>query len=545
MLVPAEQPDPGSNRVLLVDDDPVMLRLLSAWLERAGYRVRPVSDGRQALEAVEAECPDFLVTDWDMPHVDGLELCRRVRGLDLPHYVFILFLTTKRAPDETIAGLDVGADEFVSKPIHRAELLARMRAGSRVLQLERQLRELAHSDPLTGLPTRRVFFEGLAREWERARRLHLPISCVMVDIDFFKRVNDLHGHAVGDGVLKAVAGELAAGTRKSDLVCRYGGEEFCLMLPETAEHDAALWAERMRRRIAAREFSACGVLLRITCSFGTAQHHDDTQNCDELVDLADQALLCAKRSGRDRVVRFESLSELGERDLDDRSEYGSLFHGIAAQQVMTPVVACLREDESVGRAAEFFLNSRINSTPVVDAQGRLTGILSEKDLMAALVSPDYWRRPLGDVMKPNVICYAPDTPVRTIYEFLCRVSIRRVVIVEDGRPVGTISRGTLLRWFRNLVFSKGLMEPTLAAESADPQQSKQHLDETARELAGQVAMLQGHLRDEEEELTPYVVGGVTRMQDLLNDLLAHARFANRAAGASLLPALLLNAHHSD
>jgi len=307
MLVPAEQPDPGSNRVLLVDDDPVMLRLLSAWLERAGYRVRQVSDGRQALEAVEAECPDFLVTDWDMPHVDGLELCRRVRGLDLPHYVFILFLTTKRAPDETIAGLDVGADEFVSKPIHRAELLARMRAGSRVLQLERQLRELAHSDPLTGLPTRRVFFEGLAREWERARRLHLPISCVMVDIDFFKRVNDLHGHAVGDGVLKAVAGELAAGTRKSDLVCRYGGEE--LLLLDADERDGMTWSQRCGVRIAGASVLAELQPIAVTASFGVSARRQACPGYAALLNAADQALLAAKRSGRNRAVAFSALEQ--------------------------------------------------------------------------------------------------------------------------------------------------------------------------------------------------------------------------------------------
>ena len=284
-------------RVLLVDDDPAMLRIVSKWLERSGYQVETVGDGEQAMAALEGECPDFLITDWEMPHLDGLELCRRVRGLDLPHYVYILFLTVKADRAEKIAGLEVGADDFLRKPIDQGELLARLRAGSRILDLERRLSEMARTDPLTGLLTRRSFFDVLAKEWHRAKRMRLAMSCVMADIDFFKRINDIHGHPAGDAILKTVANLLQEGCRASDVVCRCGGEEFCVLLPETKEHDAALWAERIRKRIASLVFPVGGKELRITCSFGTAQNHDDTQTCEQLVDQADQALLCAKRSG--------------------------------------------------------------------------------------------------------------------------------------------------------------------------------------------------------------------------------------------------------
>lgn len=523
----------GSNNVLLVDDDPSARRILARWLAGAGYRVRQVGDGQQALLAVEAECPDFLITDWEMPRLDGPGLCRRVREMDLPHYVYVLLVTVKKERDETVAGLGVGADDLLTKPVGRAALLARMRAGRRILQLERRLRLEAHSDPLTGVLTRRTFFGSLAREWERAKRSRAAVSCAMIDIDFFKRVNDVHGHAVGDAVLRAVAQEIARSSRKSDLLCRYGGEEFCVMLPETTEADAAVWAERIRRHVASLEFSSGGVPIRITCSFGIAQKYEDTQNCEQLVDHADQALLCAKRSGRDRVVRFESLGDSGEREIDDRSEYGGLFHGFTASDVMSPVVACLREEEGVGRAAEFFLESRINATPVISSQGLLRGILSEKDLMAALVSPGFWRRPIREFMKPNVISYAPDTPIRTIYEFLCRVAIRRVVVAENERPLGTISRGTLLRWFRNLVLARGRLGSADAGEvpaDSDLREPRQHLTATARELAAQVAQLEGHLHTEAGDLVPHVVGGATRMQELLNDLLAHSRCANRDPG---------------
>ncbi len=535
------------TKILLVDDDPAMLRIVSKWLERAGYEVTAVHDGRQALAAIDQECPDFLITDWEMPEMDGLELCRQVRELQLPHYVYILFLTVKAARDEKIAGLDVGADDFLRKPIDQGELLARLRAGARVLVLERQLSEMARTDPLTGLVTRRTFFDMLAREWHRATRLRLPMSCVMVDIDFFKRVNDLHGHPTGDAVLKAVANLIQEGCRGSDTVCRYGGEEFCVLLPETREHDAAAWAERVRATIASKVFPINGKKLGITCSFGTAQNHDDTQTCEQLVDEADQALLCAKRSGRDRVVRFESLSDSGELELETSGSRECLFRGIEARHVMTPVVACLREDDTIGQAAEFFLRSRINSTPVIDAEGRLSGILSEKDLMAALVSLECWQRPVREVMKPNVICYEESTPIRTIFEFLCRVTIRRVVIAAEGRPLGTISRATLLRWFRNMVTSKGLIGPADATPGDDdPHRSKQRLAETTHELADQIAALSARLGEDVENVVPHVVGGVTRMQELLDDLLAHCRFANPESGlAAALQGMLTSNSLSD
>jgi len=534
------------SHVLLVDDDPAMRRLVAKYLEKAGYRVQQADDGRQALSAIAAECPDFLITDWEMPHVDGLRLCEEVRKLALPHYVYVVFLTVRSGPDEMVAGLEVGADDFLAKPVRQEELLARMRSGSRVLELERRLSRMARTDALTGLWTRRTFYEALAGEWKRAQRHAMPLSCVMIDVDFFKRINDLYGHPAGDTVLKTVAGLLTEACRTTDAVCRHGGEEFCVMLPATSERGAAAWAERFRRRLASTSISVPGDRVRVTASFGVAQKQDDTRTPEELVDHADQALMCAKQSGRDRVRRFESLSLAASADPVDCGQYGDLFRGIRAIDVMIPTVACLRQNETVGQAAEFFLRSRINSTPVVDGGGKLVGILSEKDLMAALVSLESWQRPVREVMKPDVICYDEQTPIRTIYEFLCRVSLRRVVIIRDGRPTGTISRGTLLRWFRNLVVSRGLLESDEVPPrpgDGDPYRSQERLAETARELGAQAARIEQCLSGDVDDLVPYVVGGATRVQELVNDLLAYSRYANaRVAGAAVLPSA---AHAGD
>jgi two-component system, cell cycle response regulator len=456
---------PTNYQVLLVDDDPAMLRILSKWLAKAGYSVRTAADGQEALDAIELQCPDFLVTDWEMPRLDGLELCRQARDMLLPHYVYIIFLTVRTGATEMIAGLENGADDFLTKPVSEGELLARMRSSSRVLELERRLSVMAHTDSLTGLLTQRSFYESLEKEWHRAKRFHLPLSCVMMDLDFFKQVNDVHGHQAGDSVLKFVAELLVDNCRMSDTVCRYGGEEFCVMLPETSETEAAVWAERARVRLAALRIPAGVRELHITGSFGVAQCRDDTRTCEELVDLADQSLLCAKRMGRDRIIRYASLVDAAEPNLQSANQHDEVFADVLARDVMSPLAACLRENNTIDEAARFLLESGISSTPVLDADGGLAGFLSERDIMVAMSSPECWQRPLSSAMRQNVISYEDHTPIRVIYEFLCRVSIRGVVITRNGRPVGTIGRSPLFRWFRDWIVSRNLSAPPVLSAS--------------------------------------------------------------------------------
>ncbi len=510
-------------KILVVDDDPAMRRLVTKWLECDGYPVDQAEDGIEAMAAIEASCPDMLFTDWNMPRMDGMELCEQVRGLRLPNYIYILFLTVRSDKNELVKGLDNGADEFLSKPINREELLARVRAGERIVSLERRLSQMARTDELTGLRTRRSFHDIFDKEWERAGRRHLSMSCVMLDIDFFKRVNDNHGHQFGDQIIQLVGEHLESSCRASDTVARYGGEEFCILLPETAEHDAALWADRTRAKLASLQIPIDDDHLRVTCSFGVAQRNDETPTPHDLIDRADQALVCAKQTGRDRVVRFDSMCEAGSTDLRDASQIQDLLAGVTAGDVMTPLLACLNEHQTIGAAAEFFLRSRINSIPVVDGTGQIAGMLSEKDLLAAMVSLECWRLPVRDVMKPNVIWYAEDAPIRRIYEFLCRVTIRRVVIVRDGHPVGTISRGALLRWFRNLVLSSGRLSDEHKLDNGELglPLGRQRLVETSKELERQAVALEQTIADEANPLA-CAVGAATRMQELIDDLLAHS-----------------------
>lgn len=297
---------PEFRKALVVDDDPAMLRIVSKVLETAGYEVVRATNGLEAIEALRHDLPCFVITDWEMPVLDGAEFCRMIRQEKLPHYVYIVMLTGSYA-DRLVEGLASGADDFVTKPVKAQELLARMQAGARVLKLEDRLRLLASRDPLTELPNRRTFFELFEHEWRRSRRAGYPLSCAMIDVDFFKKVNDNYGHLVGDAVLKWVSRMLLGVCRESDCICRYGGEEFAVVLPDTNEQGALMWGERCRLAVARAAFVSDGTTVPITVSVGVAQREDSLDTAEKLLDLADRALLAAKRQGRNQVVALGSL----------------------------------------------------------------------------------------------------------------------------------------------------------------------------------------------------------------------------------------------
>lgn len=302
----ADNAAPEFRRVLVVDDDPAMVRIVSRILDSAGYEVALAPNGLDAIESLRENPPHFVITDWEMPVLNGAEFCQMVRKEELPHYVYIVMLTGS-CTDRLVEGLASGADDFITKPLRPQELLARMRAGARVLKLEERLSLLASRDPLTELPNRRTFFELFEHEWRRSCRAGYPLSCAMIDVDFFKKINDTHGHAVGDALLRLVSRLLETVCRKSDCICRYGGEEFAVLLPNTDEQEALAWAERYRLALAETPLVSDGMSIRVTASVGVAQREDGVTSPEKLLDSADHALLEAKRLGRNRVVALGSL----------------------------------------------------------------------------------------------------------------------------------------------------------------------------------------------------------------------------------------------
>jgi two-component system, cell cycle response regulator len=509
--------------VLLVDDDLAMVRLLTKWLESAGFRVQGAFDGYQARAAIESECPQFLITDLEMPGITGMELCCWLRAQNLPSYVYTVIVTARGTADDMVRGLESGADDFLRKPINRNELLARMRAGMRVLDLESRLSLLASCDSLTSLYSQRTFFEFVRKEWARSHERKTPMSCVMLDIDYFKRINDTYGHSTGDEVIRWVARILENHTRSSDIASRFGGEEFCVLLPQLDEQQAAAWAERVRRIIAQTEIACGETSLHVTASFGAAQRMDDTESPEELVDMADQALLVSKQTGRDRVTSFLTMND-STRIAESSAPTGA-FGKLLARDVMTTLVAGLHEGDKVGRAVDYFLQLRINSAPVVDDRGRLVGVLSEKDAMAILLWPDWREATIAEVMRKAVVAYDEETPADVVYEFLCRVAIRSVIVVKDGRPTGVISRASLLRWFTNALVSRGEGVDWDAPRPAEsPAEAARQVVAIADALADHALVLKRDFGVDAGEWAPRIVGSASRMQELLNDLLAYSRY---------------------
>jgi len=309
-------------RILIVDDHEDNVELLRARLESWGYATESAMDGEQALQKVEAAPPDLILLDVMMPHIDGMEVARRVKSNTKLPFIPIIMQTALDTTEDKVEGLEAGADDYITKPIEFPELKARLRSMLRIKRLQEELEErerqlleanerlryMSQTDGLTGLDNRRHLEQQLDAMFHHARRLNEPLSCVMCDLDRFKTVNDTYGHQAGDAVLKQFARILKNEAReKVDRVGRYGGEEFMLLLPGTVLDAAVTFAERVRKEVESRTFTFEGGAIKRTASFGVAGWpHPKIASCDALVRAADDALYVAKETGRNRAIRFDS-----------------------------------------------------------------------------------------------------------------------------------------------------------------------------------------------------------------------------------------------
>lgn len=296
-------------RILVADDDPVIRHILQAGLQRDGHEVVAVGDGQAAWEAVQQQPCRLVITDWVMPGLDGLELVYRIRTAGFPWYTYIILLTARSDKADVVIGLEAGADDYLSKPFNPAELRARVNIGLRILDLEDRLSQardqlavLAAHDSLTGLLNRRSIREYAEAALLQAVRAGAAISVILLDLDHFKDVNDRYGHQTGDDALRLVAETIAAALRTGDRVGRMGGEEFLVVLPDTALDQAVAVAERIRRRVAARPLTLPdGTRVPLRVSAGVATAPPVAPTLDVLLQQADAALYRAKRGGRNQV----------------------------------------------------------------------------------------------------------------------------------------------------------------------------------------------------------------------------------------------------
>jgi diguanylate cyclase (GGDEF)-like protein len=286
-------------RIVLVDSNRDTLQLTSQLLEARDHIVHQFADAPSALKFIASNANvDSLITSSDLPSMTGLELCWETRVLSTCRRpIYIILMSPNLGHHKLSEALDSGADDFIGIPLVADELYARLRAAERLAAMQQELVRLATIDSLTGISNRRSFFEKAHDALARYPAAEKVLSAVMFDIDYFKRVNDLHGHAMGDEVICAVA---SSASSFCEVVGRLGGEEFAVLLGDVSEEQAIDVAERLRREIADLRFHAQGQNLRITCSFGVSEwKKGDT--VDDLLIRADQALYEAKKSGRNCV----------------------------------------------------------------------------------------------------------------------------------------------------------------------------------------------------------------------------------------------------
>lgn len=235
-----------SKRVLLVEDDPTARFILSERLSDSGYEVSQAEDGLQALEILNNDDVALVVSDWMMPEMDGIELCRRIKNDPRLDHCYFIIMSARDEEAGWTQGLAAGADDYLSKPVSEQEMLARLRVGERVLAQQRSLQELATTDPLTGLRNRRSFEDDLESELATAKRYAYPFSMLLIDLDNFKKVNDTRGHTRGDEALRLFGEFLSWTLRRSDHMYRIGGDEFAVLLPRAQEAEARMTADRLK-----------------------------------------------------------------------------------------------------------------------------------------------------------------------------------------------------------------------------------------------------------------------------------------------------------
>ncbi len=297
-------------KILIADDETLSRRLLEKTLERAGYEVIAVENGKKALEQLtKRDAPRLALLDWVMPELDGPAVCRAVRKRTEQTYVYMVLLTSKGSKEETVVGLESGADDYLTKPFNAEELRARLRVGERILLLEDRLVEArenmrfkATHDPLTSLLNRGAILDLLARELHRSHRELKSTAILLGDIDHFKQVNDTYGHVVGDDVLIEIANRLLGSVRSYDFVGRYGGEEFLVVLNSCDPIYAPGRAEEIRKSISNRPIHTAKGPLSLTMSLGLLLSADwGPRTVEELLHEVDNALYEAKGSGRDCI----------------------------------------------------------------------------------------------------------------------------------------------------------------------------------------------------------------------------------------------------
>jgi diguanylate cyclase (GGDEF)-like protein len=301
-------------KILIAEDDRISSRILDRNLTDWGYQVVLARSGEEAWDSLRDSDLRMAILDWMMPGMDGIEVCRKIRRRKKYKYTYLILLSAKDRKQDIIAGLSSGADDYMTKPVNFLELKARLKTGRRIVDLEdkllviqNQLKDLASRDSLTKLWNRAEITKFLREELERGQREQKPTGVIMLDIDHFKKINDVYGHNIGDKAILFIVARLKRKVRKSDKIGRYGGDEVIIILPNCGFREIRLVAERMRAAVARRGVKTEVDTIPLTISLGCATSEGLTlPTAERLIKASDEALLEAKNRGRNCVHVDES-----------------------------------------------------------------------------------------------------------------------------------------------------------------------------------------------------------------------------------------------
>jgi two-component system, cell cycle response regulator len=429
-------------KILLASEDRTLLRSLSRFLRVFGYDVDEASDAQQALAGWEARRPDFLIIDGDQAFQRSLQQCMSTCIMGETSKVYTFLLAEEKGDCDAAAALAAGVDDFLRKPFDYGEMLARLQTGARSIEFERRLRGQSATHPLTGCLTRSALLRRMRAALEDAKSADRSYACVLLDLDFFCRVNMLYGFAAGDALLRSVGETITRRCTKGETLACFGADRFGVFLHDMNEGDGAEWAEQVRAELAEAEFAWEHSVVRITASFGVASARGKSLRAEDFLDMAGEALRFAKSAGRNCVARYREFDD-ESRSWTDPAAPGRVFERTAARDVMLPCPVALSPKDPVSVAAAAFRKTQLGALPVVDASGKVKGLLTEETVFDDLSETRRRAATVGEVMIADPPQFPEQVRFAALLELFTKQPHVAAVITDSGRPTGLVTPQSL------------------------------------------------------------------------------------------------------